>query len=275
LLTLFTIPKPFAGRIGEIQLNAVRSWVSLQDDLQVVLLGDEEGVADAARVCDVAHVGLLQRNEHGTPRLDDAFAKIDRVARHPLRCFVNADVILLDDFLPAVRRAAAMASQFLMIGRTVDLDTVTSSELGDGARLRARALAQGVERGAAALDYFVFPAGLFGELPPFLVGRACFDNWLVWRARREGPVIDASRAVLAVHQAHDYAHLAGGMSEAYYGEEAAWNRRLAGGSSRIYTIHDATHKLTRGGGVRRNPGSFLRARETARKAAWKLRLSPR
>ena len=270
MLTLFTIPKPFEGRIAEIQLNALRSWVALGDDVQVVLLGDEAGTTDAARSVGAEHVPFLLRNEQGTPRLDSAFAQADAVARHPLRCFVNADIVLLDDFLPAVRLAAAVDERFLMVGRTVDLDGVTPAELTDPARLRSRAAAAGAERGAAALDYFVFPAGLFGELPPFLVGRAGFDNWLVWRARQEGPVIDASAGVLAVHQSHDYAHLAGGMNEAYYGEEASWNNRLLGGRNHVYTIHDASHKLLSNGDIRRNYGSVLRVRETARKAAWKL-----
>jgi len=270
VLTLFSIPKPFEGPIAEIQLNSLRSWVALGADVQVVLVGDEQGTADAADSLGVEHVPLSLRNEHGTPRLDAAFAQADVVARHPLRCFVNADIVLLDDFLPAVRRAATVGDRFLMVGRTVDLDGVTPAELGDPARLRGRAAVAGVPRGAAALDYFVFPAGLFGELPPFLVGRAGFDNWLVWRARQEGPVIDASARVLAIHQSHDYAHLAGGMDEAYYGEEASRNSRLVGGRDHVYTIHDASHRLRGDGGVRRNYGSILRVRETVRKAAWKL-----
>ncbi|MSO96208.1 MAG: hypothetical protein EXQ81_10540 [Thermoleophilia bacterium] len=270
MLTLFSIPKPFVERTAEIQLNALRSWVALGDDVQVVLLGNDAGVAEAARTVGVEHLPSLLCNEQGTPRLDSAFAEVDAVARHPLRCFVNADIVLLDDFLPAVHAAAHVGERFLVVGRTIDLDGVTSDEAADPPRLRARAAAAGVPRGAAALDYFVFPAGLFGELPPFLVGRAGFDNWLVWRARQVGPVIDASACVTAVHQSHDYAHLAGGMNEAYYGAEAAANIALVGGRDRIYTIHDASYKLDRDGNIRRNIGSILRVRETARKAAWKL-----
>jgi hypothetical protein len=274
MLTLFTIPKPFVGRIAEIQLTALHSWKALGDDVQVVLLGDEAGTAAASEACDAEHVRSLSRNEHGTPKLDDAFRQVDGMARHRLRCFVNADIVLLEDFLPAVRRAAATAEQFLMVGRTVDLEGVTAAEAADSGRLRSRALAAGGARGAAALDYFVFPAGLFGELPPFLVGRACFDNWLVWRARQKGPVIDASRAVLAIHQAHDYAHLAGGMSEAYYGAEAAWNRTLAGGGTHLYTLHDASYKMRGDGSIVRNLGAMLRARETLRRSRAKLCLLP-
>ncbi len=272
MLTLFSIPKPFTGPIAELQRTAVMSWASLGDAVQVVLLGDEEGVAEAARDCGVEHVPELARSERGVPMLDSALAGADRVARFPLRCFVNADVVLLDDFVPATQRAAAAGDRFLLVGRTVDLDRVDLEELADPTRLRSRALATGIERGAAALDYFVFPAGLFGELPPFLVGRACFDNWLVWRGRQEGVVIDASEAVLAIHQAHDYSHLAGGKDEAYYGEEAAWNRALAGGGKHLYTLHDASHTLRADGTVVRNLGAVLRVRETLRKSRAKLLL---
>ena len=107
-------------------------------------------------------------------------------------------------------------------------------------------------------------------MPGFLVGRAAFDNWMIWKARKRGPVIDATEAVIAIHQPHDYAHLAGGKNEAYYGPEAEYNRALAGGSRHIYTLHDATHRMSADLTIHRNLGSVLRWRETARKVGWKL-----
>ncbi len=49
MLTLFSIPKAFDGHLGTIQRNAVRSWTSLGPGVQVVLVGDEPGVAAGAR----------------------------------------------------------------------------------------------------------------------------------------------------------------------------------------------------------------------------------
>lgn len=259
MLTIFSVPKPFRGAIGEIQRRALASWTGLGGGVQVLLLGDEEGVAEAAREAGAEHFPELARTELGTPRLDAAFAAADRAARHPLRCFVNADVILFDDLPAAARRVAEQAERFLIVGQTVDVDEP-----------RGRAdTARGERRGAAALDYFVFPAGLYRDVPPFAIGRACFDNWLVWRARQDAIVVDATADVVAAHQRHDYAHVAGGKAEAYYGEEAARNLELAGGKSRLYTLHDASHVL-RAGRLRRNPGAPLRWRENVRKAAWKL-----
>ena len=261
MLTLFSVPKPFRGEIGELQRRSLASWSGLGSGVQVVLLGDEEGAADAARDAGAEHVPELATTERGTPRLDAAFAAADGVARHPLRCFVNADVLLGDDLLDAVRLVSARHERFLLIGQTLDVD---------GPFDRADGLARGTRRGAAALDYFVFPRELYGDVPPFAVGRACFDNWLVWSARRQhAAVVDATDDVVALHQHHDYGHVEGGQAEAYYGEEAARNLELAGGKSRLYTLHDASHVL-RGGRLRRNPGAPLRWRENVRKAAWKL-----
>jgi hypothetical protein len=272
VLTLFSIPKAFDGHLGVIQRNAVRSWAALGEDVQVVLVGDDAGVEENARELGVEHVPGVALSEQGTPRIDDAFARVEAIAEHPLRCFVNADVLLLDDLLPAVRCVDAAFDRFLIVGETRDLDLRDELVLDPDARgqLRRRALAEGRSRGATAIDYFVFTAGLFDPIPSFVVGRARFDNWLVWRARERGPVVDATRAVVAVHQRHDYAHVAGGFEEAHFGGEALRNEELAGGSGRIYTIFDASHRLQRDGRVRRHAGSIFRVRETARKAAWKL-----
>jgi hypothetical protein len=248
MLTLFSVPKPFDDYIGRIQRRAVESWRAL--DVQVVLLGDERGVAEAARDLGVEHVGGLALTEHGTPRLDSAFALADGVARFPLRAFVNADIILGPGLLTAARAVSARAERFLIVGESFEPEH---------------------SRGPAAIDWFVFPAGLFGELPPFAIGRARFDNWLLWKARQVGIVVNATHTVHAIHQPHPYDHVAGGKREAYYGEEAAMNLELAGGKDHIYTLHDASHVLRRGK-LRRYHPSLMRGRETLRKIAWKLKL---
>ena len=231
--------------MGGLQRRSVESWRAL--GVQVLLLGD---VAEAARELNVEHVPGLETTSHGTPRLDSAFALADRAARFPLRCFVNADIIFGTDLLEAARAVSGQAEQFLLVGQTEE---------------------NGKRRGAAAMDWFVFPAGLFGDVPPFAIGRAGFDNWLVWKARQVGIVVDAAQDVRAIHQPHGYEHVAGGMDEAYYGEEAARNLELAGGKSRLYTLHDASHVL-RGGRLGRNLGAPMRWRENVRKLAWKLGL---
>jgi hypothetical protein len=268
VLTIFTVPKPFRGHIGDIQRNAIESWRALHADVQIILVGDEEGVEEAARDVGVEHAGSLVRNDRGTPRLDSAFDCTARLAKWSLWCFVNADIVLLDDFPRAIERVASAFSDFLIVGESRDLDVATGAPLRDAAArslLRKRALEGGRLRGYAALDYFVFPKGLFDPIPPFLIGRACFDNWLVWRARElRRPVVDATRSFVAIHQSHDYSHVPGGLEEAYYGVEARYNEQLAGGREHIYSLHDASHRLYRHGPPVPYWGSVCRVREKAR-----------
>jgi hypothetical protein len=270
VLTIFTVPKPFRGHVGDIQRNAVESWRALRPDVQIILVGDEEGVEDAARAAGVEHAAGLAQNNRGTPRLDSAFECTARLARWRIWCLVNADIVLLDDFPRAVERVASAFSDFLIVGESRDLDVEGGAQLSDEAarsQLSTRGVERGRLRGYAALDYFVFPKGLLDPLPPFLIGRACFDNWLVWRARERGrPVVDVTRSIVAVHQTHDYSHVPGGLEESYYGEEARYNEQLAGGRQHIYSLHDATHRLYRYGPPVRYWGSILRTREKARVA---------
>jgi hypothetical protein len=270
VLTIITVPKPFRGHIGDIQRNAIESWRTLRSDVQVVLVGDEEGVEKAARDAGVEHAGGLAHNDCGTPRLDSAFERAARLSRWPLWCFVNADILLLNDFSHAIERVSSAFRDFLIVGESRDLHVDAEAQLEDGAvrsRLREQALQNGRLRGYAALDYFVFRRGLFDPVPPFLIGRACFDNWLVWRARELGrPVVDVTRSVVVVHQSHDYSHVSGGLEEAYYGEEARYNERLAGGREHIYSLHESTHRLYRHGPPLPYWGSIFRMREKARLA---------
>jgi hypothetical protein len=274
VITIFSIPKAFSGPVAAAQSAAVRSWIAL-GDVQVALVGDDEGVREAASEAGVGHISGVAHSGQGTPRLDDAFARVDAVAEHSVHCFVNSDIILLDDFLPALRVVRDFAPRTLMVGQTRDLARPAHLDVtvpGWASILREQALREGVLRGTAAIDYFVFDAGLFRDLPPFLVGRAGFDNWLIWRSRSLGvPVVDVTADVVAVHQTHDYDHLSGGKEQAYLGDEATRNRELAGGKGHLYSICDASH-LLRNGRVVRNPWATFRAGDRLRRARWKLGL---
>ena len=274
MLTLFSIPKPFTGPAATAQQNSLASWQALGDEVEIILVGDDAGVAETASAAGVSHIAEVALGDTGAPRLDDAFARVDAVARYPLRCFTNADVVFLDDLLPVLRRLTAWRDSCLAVGRTCDValppDVVARAGWQDD--VRRRAARSGVMRGAGAIDWFVFSRELYADLPPFVVGRAGFDNWMIWHARsQELPVVDVTADVLSIHQSHDYGHLRDGKQEAYLGPEARRNVELAGGSRRLYSICDATHRL-RGGRVSRNAGAILRSGDLVRRARWKLGL---
>ena len=99
----------------------------------------------------------------------------------------------------------------------------------------------------AGSDFFLFPRGCYAEVPDFAIGRAGWDNWMIYEARRQRwPVIDCTPSVMIVHQNHDYRHLPNGQAH-YTLPETDENIRLAGGQATIrYTIVDATAQLVNG-----------------------------
>jgi hypothetical protein len=253
MLTLFSIPKPFRGHIAVIQRNAIRSWTLLRPHCEVVLFGDDEGVASAAADFGIRHVPNVARNEYGTPLVSDVFAQAERLAARDRLCYVNADIIVMNDLLHAVSRVRSM-DRSLILGQRWDLDLTELWDFDDPAwetKLRAEVSARGSLHPYTGVDYFVFPAGLWGEIPPFAVGRVVYDNWLIWRARSLGvPVVDVTRAVTCVHQNHDRTYTSlgtaspDGTDDFQRGIEATRNMELAGGRRHVFTLRNSNWVLT-------------------------------
>ncbi len=249
MLTIFAIPKPFQGHIGTIQTNAVQSWVRLRPACEIILCGDDAGVADTAREFDLRHLPNIACNEFGTPLLSSAFESVQAEAKHDLVCYVNADIIFLSDLPECVRRVTI--PRFLLAGQRSDFSITSRLRFEEPdweQRFREKVTAEGVRSPPGAIDYFVFRRGTVPRLPDFAVGRPFWDNWFIHEVLSSGgPVIDATLANLVVHQNHDYGHIPQQRGKRWYGPEADQNRELIGRASHLYTLLDATHVLTEEG----------------------------
>lgn len=232
-LTIFAVPKPFRGHIGIIQRNAIQSWLHLQPQPEIILLGNDEGTGETAREFGLQPIPDVKLNAQGTPLLNSIFFQASQQATHPILTYVNSDIILTRDFLPTVQQVITQYSQFLILGRRWNLDITDSINYNNPnweKNLRDRLLQAGTFGGVGALDYFVFPKLLFSQLPEFAIGRAGWDNWMVGEALKQNiPVINASQLITAIHQNHDYNHLSGRRLEAFHGIEAQQNQTFLQG----------------------------------------------
>lgn len=261
MLTLFAMPKPFRGHIGTIQRNAIGSWARLRPPCQILLFGNEEGTGEVANEFGAHHVPDVACNEYGTPLVNDLFERAQRLADYELLCYVNCDVILMDDFMRALQKVSGLKKRFLMVGACWNLgfaEHLRFDETNWQEWLRSLVREKGEPRGPDGIDYFALSRGLYERLPPFALGRAGFDNWLIWKARSvKAAVVDATNAVMAIHQNHDYSHVAGGRNWSYWGEEARRNIELAGGLRHCYLTWDANYRLGPRG-LKRNLGGYFR-----------------
>lgn len=247
-LTLFACPKALdGGHVETIQRNAITSWTLLPKTPEIVLFG-EDSVERLAAELGVRYGSEVAATAGGAPRVDELLKAAERVSEAELFVYVNADIILLPDFVAAVSRMARRRAPFLLVGQRTDLDVdgfVDFANGWDGA-LRRRAAKEGVLHGTKGIDYFVYRRGFWADaVPPFALGRTAWDCWLLHHARStHAALVDATAVVTAVHQNHDYSHVAGGAAEVWSGEEAARNFELAGGLQNLRFIDDATHVLT-------------------------------
>ncbi len=245
-ITLFSAPKPFDDpHIATLQRNAVGSWRHLQD-AQVILLGAENGMARAARELEVRHIPDVECSPNGTPLVSSMIEQARQNSDSPLLCIINTDIIVLPEFEAAARETFQRLREFVLLGRRWDLDITQAIDFSNGwsDRLRDRVRADGLLHRPSGSDYFIFPRSCFNEVPPFAIGRAGWDNWMIYQARqRRWPVIDGTASVMVVHQNHDYRHLPGAKPH-YDHPESEINTRLAGGQAAIrYSILDATARL--------------------------------
>jgi len=249
LITLFSAPKPFTNpHIATIQRNAIKSW-TLLPDTEVILLGEEDGLAEVARELGVKHIPHVERNASGVPLISSMFALARQNSNSDLLCIINADMILMPDFVEAAKQVKGRRSRFVMLSQRWDMDITQTIHFTQGweKTLSSSVQHQGSLHRPAGSDFFLFPKSCYQDIPNFTIGRAGWDNWMIYKARRENwAVIDCTPSLMIIHQNHDYSHLPGGKSH-YDHPETNENIRLAGGQANIrYTILDSTHRLVDG-----------------------------
>lgn len=257
MLTIFSIPKPFIGHIGIIQRNAIQSWKMIHPNNEVILFGDEEGVKEAAEEFNMIHIPDVKKNEYGTPTLDFVFQKANEIATQPVLCYVNADIILPQSLLSAVTEIPF--KEYLIIGQRYDLDVTSPIDYTDNTwEQQINFLLEEQWNGnfCGGMDYFIFPRHCLEKIPSFAVGRAGWDNWVIYHMRkRKIPVINATGYIRVIHQNHGYAHIQVKTGPSWQGPETEQNYRLAGNWKHIWEIKDANWLLDENG-LRKKPMSW-------------------
>src|SRR5215471_17679496 len=124
MLTIFSTAKPFQGHNAIIQRNALESWRRLDPNIEIILLGDDPGVAEVCQELHLRHEPQVERNESGAPLLSDLFERAQRLARHETVGYCNADIILTADVTRALQNVRSKFDKFLMVGRRWDLDVL-------------------------------------------------------------------------------------------------------------------------------------------------------
>ena len=240
-VTVFSSPKPFLDpHIRIIQRNAICSWKALGENVDVILIGDEPGLAETASEIGVRFELDVARNEYGTPLVHSLFQQARQSCKSEILIYINADIILLPDILEVIKKIQQLEKDFLIVGHRWDIDISHELNFDDNWSEELIELInnKGKQRAPTAMDYFVFPRNLFQDIPPFAIGRAGWDNWMIYYAvHQPWPVIDITPSLKVIHQNHDYSHLPDGKPH-YDLEESNQNVALSGGMKTLYDLLD-------------------------------------
>lgn len=205
----------------------------------------------------------ITKTEYGTPLLDFVFRRAQDLARNDTMCYVNSDIILMNDLSTSLQEIKF--DKFLVAGQRWDLDIKKPLDFGMTDwenRLRRIVTQYGSLHPPAGIDYFVFTRDCLGPLPPFAVGRVGWDNWFIYNSRARGvPVIDVTQRAMAVHQNHNYNHIPKRTGDRWEGPESIRNLELMGRKIYEWSLEDADWFLS-GNGLLKKP---LTSREICRK----------
>ena len=201
LITLLAMPKPFDGHIGIIQRNAITSWTNLNPRPEIFLFGEEKGTAEIAAELQIGHLRDIQRNDFGTPLLNDLIQRAKGVAKTPMLGYVNCDIIPLQEFQDAIVAIHEQIAKFLAVTHRWEIDLRNNLDFNADRPLELEVLPPGVPGHHTAIDAFVFTRDVYSEVPSLAIGRAWFDQWMIKDALLHGiPVVDVTAVARAIHQ---------------------------------------------------------------------------
>jgi hypothetical protein len=249
LITLFSAPKPFTQpHIAMIQRNAIRSWKQLAPEVEIILVGDETGIAETVSELGVGYIPNVARNSAGTPLIRSMFDLARKEGTGDILAIINTDILLMTNFVESIQKMIEIRKHFVLMGQRWDLDIRDEIDFSPDweSHLKERIRQSGRLHPRGGSDYFIFPRACYENIPEFAIGRAGWDNWMIYEARKKcWGAVDATDSITVVHQDHDYSHLPGGQPH-YRLPESNDNVRLAGGRRTIFTLADTDQRLMNG-----------------------------
>ena len=250
-LTFVTTCKPFEGLDGILQRNAIGSWRAL--GIEVLILGDEPGVATVCAQLGCHHISQVERGPKNLPYISSIFAIAESEVRTEFYAYLNSDIVLGQGSGQGLRQAVDQipeACNVLLTGRRRNIPLLSPLEFSEGGwtkDLEYLDQEYGTWDHDYAIDFFLVNKGWLGPLPDLLVGRAGWDNWMLHHASSRGAmIVDGSETIRLYHPLHGYRLLGKTALDNRQNDESFENLdRIGGDRSSIEKAR--THKATQAG----------------------------
>jgi len=154
-----------------------------------------------------ARIPPPRRDRAQVPRYDCLFKTAAERATTELIMYSNSDMVYFPDLLAAMDKVASEHYDFLMVGQRIDILYPRVLQFDDpnwAADFQRHVAVYGKPHGKFGIDYFLYRTALTRDMPPFIVGRVRWDNWLLAQfiGNQDAVAVDSTRVVMAVHLNH-------------------------------------------------------------------------
>ena len=75
---------------------------SISNDIEIIIFGKSKGSKEAAEEVGAKYIPNVKCSDQGTPLLSDLFHQVDKRAKYSILTYINADIILLNNFYEEV-----------------------------------------------------------------------------------------------------------------------------------------------------------------------------
>jgi len=129
MISFFTIPRAFDNKYNDIQIASIQSWLTVDDDIEIWLVGNESGVRKVSDFLGprVRHIPGINRSPWKTPLIDDAFYQVMDVASYDILCYVNTDIFHRGHIPPFAVGRSAWDNWLLMDAQTRGMKTIDAT----------------------------------------------------------------------------------------------------------------------------------------------------
>ena len=86
MLTIFTTTKDFIGEFDNIQQNAINSWRSLSDEIEIMIMGRAHGAEKMAKKTNAIYFPDIPLSESGMPTLPGMFNRAQISSKYNMLC---------------------------------------------------------------------------------------------------------------------------------------------------------------------------------------------
>jgi len=191
---------------GIIQYNAIKSWTLLKPRPQILVMGTDPGSEDLCKELDVTYVPDVEVNVENVPIIPSMIKIAEKMSTNDVLALCSSDIILFQDVIATCKAMANRPKELNeFCGMAIKFNKKINQKINFSGDWRKEIKKNTWSAGAWAGDYFLHNKGYWKEdMPPFVIGRARCDNWMVWYGVvQRGCLVNMTEALTIIHHSHE------------------------------------------------------------------------